>query len=274
MKSIATFYLARRAEGFSKFELFAASYRRHAAGIEHDFIVIAKGFDNSELTELSRIFAGISHRMICVDDEIGFDLHAYLLATGMIENPIVCFLNTHTRLRADNWLLKLYNGFQAGGVGLAGAFGSYQSIARWRMQKWRSLRWVMSATRRLRLAQPQTNGFPHFPNPHIRTNVFMLHRDAFLAMPTPEKTKAACFLFESGADGLTAILRKQGFKPVTVGADGCIYEELDWPSSQGFRLKDQSNLLAEDNTTDQFRDGERGQRRFLSKRAWGIRRQF
>jgi hypothetical protein len=274
VKSIAAFYLARRAEGFSKFELFAASYRRHPAGTEHDFNIIAKGFDDSELIELSRIFDGIPYQIIRMDDEIGFDLHAYLLVAGMIENPIVCFLNTHTRLRADNWLLKLYNGFQAGGVGLAGASGSYQSLANRRIQKLRSLRCVMAATRALRLAHPQTDGFPHFPNPHIRTNVFLLSRTVFLAMPVPGRTKRSCFLFESGPDGLTAAIKRQGLKAVVVGANGRVYGELDWPKSRGFRLRNQSNLLAEDNATDLFRDAARGHQRFLSKRAWGIRRWF
>lgn len=274
MKNIAAFYLARRAEGFSKFETFAASYRRHAAGIEHDFIVIAKGFDDSEFIELSRIFDGIPHQMIRLDDEIGFDLHAYVLAAKMAENSIVCFLNTHTRLRADNWLIQLYTGFKTDGVGLSGAFASYESLANPRMQKWRSLRWLMTISHALHIAQRQTDGFPRFPNPHIRTNVFLLRRDVFLSMPVPEKTKRSCFLFESGADGLTATVKKQGLKAVAVGANGRVYSELDWPSSHGFRLKSQSNLLAEDNMTDLFRDASGGRRRFLSKRAWGIRRRF
>src|SRR4030095_10421701 len=63
--------------------------------------------------------------------------------------------------------------------------------------------------------------FPHFPNPHIRTNVFMLWRDDFLAVPLGGRvSKTACCSFESGYDGLSLTTLRKGLRLLVVGADG------------------------------------------------------
>lgn len=276
MNDIAVFYLARRAEGFSKLDAFAQSYRDYPAGVKHDLVVIAKGFEDSELDTLSTIFREVPHQIVRVDEDAGFDLHAYFIAARVVQNPVTCFLNTHTRLRADGWLLKLYTNFSRTGVGLAGASGSYESLAERRAKKWLAVRPIMiglGAARKFlgALRQRETGGFPHFPNPHVRSNVFMMKRDVFLAMPAPEKTKESCHWFESGVHGLTATLKTKGLKSIVVGADGRAFSELDWPSSGGYRSGDQSNLLADDNVSDLFRNSSKVHRRYLMRRAWGWR---
>jgi hypothetical protein len=59
-------------------------------------------------------------------------------------------------------------------------------------------------------------------------------------------------MFESGPHGLTATLRREGFRAVVVGKDGHAYDVPRWPSSGTFRLGDQRNLLLTDNQTRAF----------------------
>lgn len=114
------------------------------------------------------------------------------------------------------------------------------------------------------------NGIPEFPNPHLRTNGFMIDRALFLAMVPPDiTTKGASYLFESGPDGLTAQLQRQGKTVVVVGADGVRYAVADWPRSRTFRLGDQTNLLIDDNQTRAFAALPRSGRAAFTAMAWG-----
>ncbi len=93
---------------------------------------------------------------------------------------------------------------------------------------------------------------PMFPNPHIRSNGFMVRRKDLLATPLPDKSKFSCCLFESGPRGLSISLLNKGLDLIVVGADGTGYSMDQWPTCQAFRSGDQSNILVADNQTEAF----------------------
>jgi len=113
--------------------------------------------------------------------------------------------------------------------------------------------------------------FPHFPNPHIRTNVFMLRREDFLAIDFDEQdlNKIACAKLESGPDGLSLSIMRRGLRLVVVGADGVGYEMEQWPTCRGFRSGDQSNLLASDNRTQEYDEMSPGTKATHVTMTWG-----
>ena len=116
--------------------------------------------------------------------------------------------------------------------------------------------------------------FPAFPNPHIRTNVFMIRRKDLLEHGFPaEKTKMDCCRFESGYYGLTASLKRRGLRPLLVGADGKGYEPHEWPDSGCFRSGTQHNLLATDNQTRTFDAVSLGEKENMAIMTWGGYRQ-
>lgn len=119
--------------------------------------------------------------------------------------------------------------------------------------------------------QHQWTTFPRFPNPHIRSNVFMLSKEAFdrTAIPSHENIKIGCCEFESGDRGLSRNVMRAGFKLVVVGADGQGYEVAEWPASRTFRCGDQSNLLATDNQTRSFDEMSDGEKWVHACFAWG-----
>ena len=96
-------------------------------------------------------------------------------------------------------------------------------------------------------------GFPAFPNPHTRSNGFMVRRDLLLLFrSSPFTAKIQACEFESGKDSLTAQLRRKGLVPIVVGRDGRGFGIADWPNSGTFRLGDQANLLLTDNQSRAF----------------------
>ena len=125
----ALIYLARAADGLAAFQRFADSYRRREAGVEHDFVVLYKGFPGpSEITDARSVFQGLAHRGIELPDE-GFDIGSYLEACHRLEHDVICCLNTHSEIVAPNWLGHLVAHASRDSVGLVGPMGSYESLA-------------------------------------------------------------------------------------------------------------------------------------------------
>ena len=321
--SVGLVYLARQAEGIAAFRRFAQSYHRHPAGMEHDLIVIYKGFEQQkELQEARQVFENCRHTGIELPDS-GFDIGSYLECSRRTAQEYLCFLNTHSEVAAPGWLWHLHDFAARPDVGVAGAMGSYESlrqswelilkfhwlyyaqgfpiedaVARYYVKfreylppmksflHWRKLlppalrtisyRRAEAAFRDSRDALFRSKAFrvigmfPKFPNPHIRSNGFMLRREGlrrFDAMAIATKDDA-CF-FESGPDSLTAQIRRGGQAAIVVGGDGRGYDVDQWPRSGTFRLDDQGNLLVTDNHARAFLEMTTENRLTHARMTWG-----
>jgi hypothetical protein len=345
---IALVYLARAAEGLDPLRRFRDSYAAHPAGIDHNLVVIYKGFRQAGALDAARaVFAPLRHAGIELPDA-GYDIGAYLGAARRLADDYVCFVNTFTEVAAAGWLGHLHRQAVSPEVGIAGATGSYESLhsslelankVRWlcndlripydrrlvhyydfvlrvacptwkrrgsgarisaaedllaRLKAWRwryrASRSFVEAARRaspalpvneqferhwsqlLRPGRPMADyaQFPPFPNPHVRTNGFMLRRDRLLELgfPTPPSKIAAC-AFESGAEGLTSRLRRRGLRARVVDRQGRGYDVHEWPGSRTFRLQEQQDLLVRDKQTRAFDAMPPGERYTHRRLTWG-----
>lgn len=108
-----------------------------------------------------------------------------------------------------------------------------------------------------------------YPNPHVRTNAFMIGRDRFLALRIPSlRNKFGVYKFESGRGSLTHQIIGQGLKTVVVDREGNAYEPADWKASSTYWIEDQRNLLAADNRTRDYSEGTPSARARLQAYAW------
>ncbi len=129
MQSIAVFYLARIKEGFPAIEAFVHSYRKYPAGHPHDFYIIYKGEKKpGTIAAIEHIFSGIDYKIIYIDDDEGYDIHAYIKAAKQVPHDDICVFNTFTQLLTDNWLKKMADNYYKPNVGAVGATGSYESL--------------------------------------------------------------------------------------------------------------------------------------------------
>src|SRR5689334_15510580 len=102
MREAGIIYLYRFAEGQNPAQRFLQSYRDHAAGLEHDFHVIFKGFPDRHQLELGRaLFTGIPINSIELPDE-GYDIGSYVAAAQAVSNRRLIFLNTFSQIRGYN----------------------------------------------------------------------------------------------------------------------------------------------------------------------------
>ena len=126
---ISVIYLARFADGYESFELFAKNYGRYFAGCDHELVIIAKGFSKStEVAAIAAFFSDATPTIIEVPDDIGLDIHAYMHAAKHLKSEFICCFNTHTAPNCDDWLKHLHTNITKSGIGLVGATASYESL--------------------------------------------------------------------------------------------------------------------------------------------------
>jgi hypothetical protein len=117
-----------------------------------------------------------------------------------------------------------------------------------------------------------TTALGAFPNAHLRSNAFMVRRDALngLAFAIPA-TKEHSNAFESGPNGISARLLRAGLQLVVAGADGEAYAIENWAKSGTYRSLDQGNLLVSDNQTRSYQTLNRKEKITYQFLTWGER---
>jgi hypothetical protein len=242
--------------GLEPLRRFTRSYRARSAGREHALLAVFNGFSDPAALDEARAEMAVLEHVELVLERPAQDLGAYRIAAEHArEADTVCFLNSHSELLVDDWLALLERHLHAPGVGIVGATGSHESS-------------YSSAPRPLKPLRRRQ--FPPFPNPHVRTNAFMLERARMLALDwTVARGKGSAHRLESGARGITRQLLAAGLEPRVVGRDGRDYAPSEWPQSRTFRSGDQENLLVADNRTRQYDEASPERRAELARMAWG-----
>jgi hypothetical protein len=233
---------------------FVHSYRARTAGSEHQLLVLFNGFrSGQDLSRWSQVLADVDHQKLQLDRRV-LDLDAYRQAVELTVAERYCFLNSHSEVLTDGWLGQLEGHLRTPGVGLVGSGGSLESA-------------YSSAPRPLR---PLRRGFDPFPNPHLRTNGFMIERALMLDLDWPApRSKVDAWALESGKRSISRQVWERGLDVRVVGRDGAAYPSERWRESATFRSGDQSNLLIADNRTRQYDEADAAMRARLEQMAWG-----
>jgi hypothetical protein len=293
----AVVHLVRHANGLKPFEAFLASYRRFDAGLEHDLVLLFKGFPDPRDADpyLDRA-ADVSPARRDVTDK-GLDLTAYFAVARTLDYERLCFLNSFSEVVAPGWLALLDAALRDREVGAAGATGSWASHLSYDLlqlgfpggyaevfEDRRAVRRLMhdlsGATYRgdaahwlLTLANaalhiPTMSGFPSV---HLRTNAFLIDRQLFCSLKSGRtRAKLATYRLESGRRSITAQLRALGRPPVVVDRHGVARHGPDWPAGRVFWQADQEDLLVADNQTRTYASATTEQRHVLARYAWGL----
>jgi hypothetical protein len=275
MSETGVVHLVWQPAGTEPLKRFIESYCAFPAGMEHDLTVVFNGFSGSDATEHRELLAGIPHRELLLDGSV-LDIAAYFWAAGQLDCRYVCFLNSYSTPLVSGWLSKLHAHAVDPGVGAAGATGSWESFYSSYLRhrdadsRGRLSRVLRSPYHRWKTIRYLAN-FSPAPNPHLRSNAFMLERSRFLSFqPRRLKTKWDTWVFESGRRGMTAQLLDRGLRVVIVGRDGHGYGPEEWRESATFRLAEQQNLLIGDNRTRDYDEAGAEERALLSALAWEV----
>jgi hypothetical protein len=272
---VTVVHLARHANGPEAFRRFIDSYLSFPPGVAHELLVICKGYARPEELRPDLERTGRPFELFPISDD-GFDIGAYVASAKSVRTAFVCMLNSHSTACVSDWLAKLMDAVRLPGIGVAGATGSWEStfsgVTAHAMADWRS---VLRRPRHLiaaaRLLAYEGRTYPPWPNPHVRTNAFVLETRRFRGLVLERNDRRSALIFESGYRSMTRQLARHGLESVLVGADGRIFERDHWPESGTFRSGRQANLLIQDNQTRRYEQATDAERERLGRLAWGDR---
>jgi hypothetical protein len=296
-EELAVAHLVRESNGLAPFRSFLDSYRRHPAGVPHELVLIFKGFASTEeIDPYATLARDLMVRSVIVNDH-SYDLGAYFDAAAQLPHARFCFLNSFSAVAADGWLELLSAALNQPGVGLAGASGSWASVAsRVHWELWRrgayaeifedrqtfpeclldtfadfdpNPRRSARMHRWLTLARIMT-GYARFPAHHVRTNAFVLSRETMARLHAPiPRDKIDAHLLECGRHSITRQVEAMGMQVLVAARDGSYCPPPEWAESRTFWQGDQENLLIADNQSENYRRAEPGVRLSLARWAWG-----
>ena len=283
--SLALVYLARGVDGgLSSSKEFFETYRTFHPGYPHDLIVIAKGWmgieGRDELQHLAQLNAA---KIVDLPDD-GLDWGAYMRLIPQLSHDWMCFLNTHSRPRVNGWLnlLMAATEIPSMNIGAVSASASWQSLeipflpqpslkASYNTALIYPLRVIRNVIRLVANIR-DIGDFAPFPNPHLRSNAFVIRRELFVEFATTKKIpqcKRDAAKLESGKAGFTAFLLAHGLKALVAGANGKVYESEQWIRSGTFRVPGQPNLIVADNQTTAYERADLHKKKILEIAAWG-----
>ena len=265
------FYLVRGSNPLDLTRRFAESYLSCPAGTDHRLTLICKGFQNQrQIAGHCSLFGCTAPSVIEVPD-VGYDIGAYRLALDKSRYDLCCFLNSYSVIRAPGWLKSFSDCALDPRVGMVGATASHESFFSDAMARLAARKPNLGMLRHgIPGAVKYWVYFPPFPNPHIRTNAFMMRRDVVQRVRWPQNPcKIGALRFENGRRSLTRQVLKMGLDVVIVGRDGRHYSAPEWPTSGTFRQNEQHNLLVADNQTTAYIAASPELRRQLAVKAWG-----
>jgi hypothetical protein len=296
-------HLVRRANGVPWLREFADAMRRNPPGLQHELVFAMKGFSSpAEARPYLKEVEDLAPMPLFFPDR-GFDLGVYFAVAARLCRDRYCFVNSHSRPVSDGWLRKLNEALDRPGVGQVGASGSWTSNSssllywiglpsayRGLMPPRELFREQLAAIRiertsikalevghpfwmRLKtlIEMPETLlGFPSFPAPHLRSNVFMITHAALCELSLfVVKSKMDTTLLESGRECITRQLGRNGLSSLVVDRSGEVYGAGQWNRSRTFWQRDQEGLLVADNQTLVYTRGDLARRRLLAASAWG-----
>jgi hypothetical protein len=272
MPEVALVYLARARSGLESLRRFLRSYEQHRGGLDHDLVVVFKGFSRpAELEDWRAALSRFPHRAIHMSD-FGFDVRAYSLAARQLPHTHLCLVNSFSEPLTPDWLGILHRHVVQPGVGAVGSTGAWTSIysiVEHEIATGATLPFFRRLVLRFKLPINR-RAYPPFPNPHLRSNAFIISRDLMNRVwPGFVATKRTAYHWESGRQGFTRRIEALNLRFLIAGKDGRAFAPDEWPRSGIFLQGRQENLLVSDNQTRGYDQADAAKRRQLSIFAWG-----
>ena len=265
--------------GTGLFNNFLSSYCKYSSGYPHELVLLFNGVTKEE--EIDDYLRIIDEKKIPYQYKVHYgqaqDLEAYFWIAGQLNSTYLLFLNSYVEFMAEGWLEK-YMAHVDNRVGIIGATGSWESyrstIFKRNSWKWERSQSYSKNIRKFKLLVKALLYwqflFPGFPNPHVRTNAFMIMRELFLSLKRwPLNNKLAAFTLESGFNSLTAQVLRKGLEAILIDRWGNKYNKKEWAASKVFKMDQQQNLLISDNQTRRYEQADQQTRNALSYEAWG-----
>jgi hypothetical protein len=266
--------------GIEVFKNFIDSYVKYSAGFAHKLTIIFNGASNEsearEYHEYGKSF-GVDYASQYYSS--GQDIDHYFNAARTSGADLMIFLNSYSVILTTEWLEKYVASFDSNrSIGLVGSSASFQSyyssVYQKHSWKWEAGKGIKYNFRKYKLFVKAflywRSLFKPFPNPHLRTNAFMLRRLDMLTLKKAKlEKKIDAYRFESGRQSMTVQIRSKGLDVLVIDKEGNLYKEDQWATSNTFWIGEQENLIVSDNQTRIYNNASAEEKKQMTRLAWG-----
>lgn len=278
-KSVAIIHLVWVPLGIGLFEKFINSFSACDPLEDSELIIVFAGVENrQEITPFIELKNNMNIAFEFYIRNQGQDLETYFWIANKIGHPVLLFFNSYSTLNSKKCLNIFVDNFK-GNMGMLSATASnqshYSSVFANHTFKYEFDKSIGQNFKKLKLLTKNLLYwrllFTPYPNPHLRTNGFMIRRDVMLQLKIrlPIKNKFAAYLIESGKNSITNQILKMGLEVGMVGKSGNCYRIADWPTSHIFWKGNQEDLLVSDNQTNIYSGASQKEKSRLKFLAWG-----
>ncbi len=267
MKSILVVYLISVYDKREYLTNFINHYTNFTPGKEHDLLICFKNFKKDDPIFESNQLKKIKHIKYLDNNNFNdFDWGSYERIAKAYNDKIIFFMNCHSYPIKNNWLYYFANNYDDNTV--LGPGGSFESMVNSALNGIHTKNKIKSYF----YALANLYKFPIFPNPHLRSNCFMISSESFLKLKFNKKykyKKIGTWINESGREGMTNYLKKQKFKIYVINSDGLKFDETGWSDSDTYACKNQDKLIISDKFSRIFDNSSTEEREKIKKYIWG-----
>ncbi|MBR6162847.1 hypothetical protein IKQ26_03010 [bacterium] len=277
------FYIAylknKQGWGFSAFEKFLKSYEKFPAGVEHNLIILLRGYENNseEYEKIKEICRQKKIKTIDTTDT-GYDFGAYLEGAKQSFSEYIFCMNTTCEIMTENWLKKLFSAVNEK-YKLAGVCGSFELCPKFI----NDFRLADSFKDKIKVFFHKINIFrivyryyftdktEGFPNYSVRTSAFLIDRNLLIKYFEENdlpKTKLESYEIENGKNSLSKFVIKSGYEICVVDKSGKIFEKENFDKSNTYR-SEINNYIIKDRQIENYEKTNWLFKKYLKKICWG-----
>lgn len=280
-QSIAIVYLFYCPYGIEKLKKFLHSYNNNKPYFSNKIYIIFKEIQlkESNLEQVEKECISYSLNYQILECQLpGFDINTYQWVAQQVIEDYLIFFNTNSVLLHPNWC-DFYTKHITKNTGAISATASFNSHINTVLQE-NNFHYNRKLSFKENLASYKMLLkaifiwpflYKKFPNPHIRTNAFLINRKVFLTLniKNPLKSKREAYLAESGRNSITQQLLKKNLTVGVVNNNGDYFDLQEAYKANTFWNNQQENLLVADNQTELYKNANETQKKQLSLLAWG-----
>jgi len=264
-KKILVCYLMTSFDHSNSLRNFIEKYKKFPSGIDHQLLICFKKIQNKKLDLIRNLLKDINYiEFIDEEDFNDFDIGSYKRVANSFSSRLIFFLNGNSYPNCKNWLKLVFDNYVEKSI--VGTSASNLSLLS--SLKLKKIHKFFSFYFRL---IKYKNNYYSFPNPHIRTNGFLINSDDFSSFIKDKyiKNKEDAWMIESGKLGLTNYFKSKGYKIYVVNSKGDKFLEKDWKLSETFNYKDQNKYIISDNQIRKYLNQSNSEKKTLQYKTWG-----
>ena len=265
-KKILVCYLVTCFDNSNSLKNFIEKYQNFKSGIDHELLICFKLLNNNQINSIKSLLKTINYiEYIDKNDFNDFDIGSYKRVAEDFSSRLIFFLNGNSYPNCNNWLKLVFDNYVEKSIIATSAsnLSLFSSLKLKKIYKFFSFY--------LKFKEYKKN-YNSFPNPHIRTNGFLINSDDFTTFMKDKniKNKEDAWIIESGKLGLTNYFKSKGFDIYVVNSDGEKFLENNWILSETFNYKNQDKYIISDNQIRKYLNQINAEKQISQYKTWGI----